>query len=191
MSSSLLWCDRTGLLQVRRAWSQAIRRRRRSNSRVVLTNLESPLLTNSLLHKFCDALTGGQPSAATISRPPPPPLLSSAFAYFILLFLSDLITLFTLVLPRDRLEPRCRFRTIRRDKVQKPVFSSFYARSALLQKYEVQGRKADVPTVRKLIDQGSREPKVYVSLFRAIFRPRVVLPGDSFTTFSAFLGAPS
>ena len=105
--------------------------------------------------------------------------------------LTDLITLFTLVLPREPLESRCRFRTIRCHKVQKPVFSTFYARPMLAQKYEVQDQKADVPKVRKLIGRSSKEPKVYVSLFRAIFRRRVLLPGDSFATSSAFLGTLS
>jgi hypothetical protein len=55
-----------------------------------------------------------------------------------------------------------------------------------VQKHEVEDRKAVVPKVRKLIGRRSKEPKVYVSLFRAIFRRRVLLPGDSFPTSSAF-----
>jgi hypothetical protein len=100
--------------------------------------------------------------------------------------LADLITLFTLVLPREPLQSRCRFRTIKCRKVQECVFWTFYARSLLVQKHEVEDRKADVPKVRKLIGRRSKEPKVYVSLFRAIFRRRVLLPGDSFPTSSAF-----
>jgi hypothetical protein len=45
--------------------------------------------------------------------------------------LTDVITLLTLVLPRERIEPRCRFRTIRCHKVQKCVFWTFYARGFL------------------------------------------------------------
>ena len=43
--------------------------------------------------------------------------------------LTDLITLFTLVLLREPLESRCRFRTIRSQKIQKCAFSTFYVRS--------------------------------------------------------------
>jgi hypothetical protein len=89
--------------------------------------------------------------------------------------------LFTLVLPRERLGSRCRFRTIRCHKVQNLYFRVFTYVQCWFKSNEVQDQKADVPKVRKLIGRRSKEPKVYVSLFRAIFRRRVLLPGDSFT----------
>jgi hypothetical protein len=64
----------------------------------------SLLLTESLFCvKFCPALTGER-SLDSVSADPLLPSPTSSFRNFILYALADLITLFTLVLPREPLE---------------------------------------------------------------------------------------
>jgi hypothetical protein len=80
--------------------------------------------------------------------------------------LTDLITLFTLVLPREHIEPRCadlgQSGATKYRNVYFGLFTHVHCWSKSIESHDL---KADVSMVREPIDQWSKEPKVYVSLY--------------------------